>query len=823
MADPKSFPSQARVVIVGGGIMGCSLAYHLAEAGETDVVLLEQGRLTGGTTWHAAGLVGQLRAHQNMTRLVQYSVELYGRLESETGLATGWKQCGSIVAARTPERMTHLRRTASAATAQGVPCHVISAREAGEKYPIMRTDDLEGALWLPSDGKVNPADVTQALARGARMAGARIFEKTRVTAIQALDGVVTGVSTPRGDIACEIVVNCAGQWAKQVGRLCGVTVPLHSAEHMYIVTARIDGVHPDLPVLRDPDGYVYFKEEVGGLLMGGFEPVAKPWGMQGIPDDFEFGILPDDWDQFQILMENALVRVPALERAEVKTFMNGPESFTPDNNFILGEAPELKNFFVGAGFNSIGIASGGGAGRALAEWILGGEPSLDLWPVDIRRFAAFHGDDAWLKARVTEVLGLHYAMPWPNRELVSAWPQSRSPLYDRLRAKHALFGSKMGWERPNFFAPSAPEARLDYSFGRQNWFAYAAEEHRAAREAVALFDLTSFAKYLLQGPDAEAALQHLCANDVAVPVGRTVYTGMLNARGTYESDLTVARLSEDTFLIVTGTAQATRDADWIRRHLGATHCEQTLRAALTDITADYAVIAVMGPRARDLLAPVSGAALDDAAFPFGAIREVVIGGATLWAARRTYVGELGWELYVPREAAAAVYDRLMEAGQSHAARDAGYYALESLRLEKGYRAWGRELTPDTNPYEAGLGFAVRLDKGDFIGRDALLAARGRPPARRLLSFVALSSDTPLSHGGESILRDGEPVGEITSAAYGHTLGAVVALGYVATAGQKIDDAGLAAARFELDVAGERVPVRASLRAPYDPTGARLRG
>jgi glycine cleavage system T protein len=816
MPEPRALPSQARIVIVGGGVMGCSLAYHLAKAGETDVVLLEQGRLTGGTTWHAAGLVGQLRAHQSMTRLVQYSVELYGRLEAETGLATGWKQCGSVVVARTPERMTHLRRTASAATAQGVPCHIISAREAGEKYPVMRTDDLRGALWLPSDGKANPADVTQALAKGARMAGARIFERTRVTAVHTRNGAVTGVSAPFGDIACEVVVNCAGQWAKQVGRRCGVTVPLHSAEHMYIVTGRIEGVHPDLPVLRDPDGYVYFKEEVGGLLMGGFEPVAKPWGMDGIPDDFEFGILPDDWDQFQILMENALVRVPALERAEVKTFMNGPESFTPDNNFILGEAPELKNFFVGAGFNSIGIASGGGAGRALAEWIVEGEPSLDLWPVDIRRFAAFHGDDAWLKARVTEVLGLHYAMPWPNRELVSARPLHRSPLYDRLSVKHALFGSKMGWERPNFFASSAAEACLDYSFGRQNWFPYAAAEHRAAREAVALFDRSSFAKYLLQGADAEAALQRLCANDVAVPVGRTVYTAMLNARGTYESDLTVARLSADTFLLVTGTAQATRDAHWIRRHLPAT-------VNLTDVTADYAVIAVTGPRARDLLASASAAAFVDAAFPFGAICEIAIGEAAVWAARRSYTGELGWELYVPTESAAVVYDRLMEAGRKHGVRDAGYYTLESLRLEKSYRAWGRELTPDTNPYEAGLGFAVRLDKGDFIGRDALLAARSAPPARRLLSFVALSPDTPLAHGGELILRDGEPVGEVTSAAYGHTLGAVVALGYVTTGGAPLDEAALAQAHFELDIAGERVPVRARLRAPYDPTGKRMRG
>ena len=812
--DQQNFPSSARAVIIGGGVIGCSVAYHLAGLGWRDVVLLEQGRLTCGTTWHAAGLVGQLRAHQNMTRLVQYSAELYQTLEAETGQATGWKQCGSVLVARTPERVTLFRRIHAAARAQGVACELISPREAGEKYPVMRTDDLLGALWLPDDAKVNPADVTQALARGARMKGARIIERTRVTAIRQTDGVATGVATSRGEIEAEVVINCAGQWAKEVGRLCGVTVPLHSAEHMYVVTGRIDGVHPNLPVLRDPDGYIYVKEEVGGLLVGGFEPVAKPWGMDGIPEHFEFGMLPDDWDQFQILMENALIRLPALESAEIKTFMNGPESFTPDNNFIMGEAPELKNFYVAAGFNSIGIASGGGAGRALAEWIVQGEPTLDLWPVDIRRFAPFHNDDRFLKERVSEVLGLHYMMPWPNRELESARPLRKSPLYSRLAAQNALFGSKMGWERPNFFAPSAQEARLDYSWDRQNWFRFVAAEHKATRGAVTITDLTSFSKFMLQGPEAENALQHLCANDIAVAPGSTVYTGLLNGRGTYESDLTVARLGADRFLLVTGTAQTTRDADWIRRHLPK-------GAALSDVTGDYAVIAVMGPRARDLLARLIPAVLGDAAFPFGAIRETAIAGAALWASRRTYVGELGWELYVPVEQAGSVYDALMAAGEEFGARNAGYYAVESLRLEKGYRAWGRELTPDYNPYEAGLSFAVKLDKGDFIGRDALLAARGKPPARRLLSFVATSPDTPIAHGGELLLRNGEPVGDITSAAYGHTVGGIVALGYAATGGARVDDAWLSA-RFEIDIAGERVPVRASLKAPYDPKGEKLK-
>ncbi len=811
-----AFPDQARAVIIGGGVMGCSLAYHLTKLGWRDVVLLEQGRLSCGTTWHAAGLVGQLRAHQNMTRLVQYSVQLYSDLEKETGQATGWKQCGSVLVARTTERVTLFKRIASSAKAQGIDCELISVKEAGDRYPIMRTDDLAGALWLPLDGKVNPADITQALAKGARMNGARIFEQTRVTAIHRKDGAVTGVATSRGDIKAEVVINCAGQWAKQVGRMCGVTVPLHSAEHMYVVTGKIDGVHPDLPVLRDPDGYVYVKEEVGGLLVGGFEPHAKPWAMDGIPENFEFGMLPDDWDQFQILMENALIRLPALETAEIKTFMNGPESFTPDNNFILGEAPELKNFFVGAGFNSAGIASGGGAGRALAEWIVQGEPTLDLWPIDIRRFAKFYDNDAFLHDRVKEVLGLHYMMPWPNRELTSARPLRRSPLYDRLESKHALFGSKMGWERPNFFAPSKADARLDYSFGRQNWFPYAAAEHKAARESVAILDLTSFSKFLVQGRDAQNSLQYLCANNLDIPVGGSVYTGLLNIAAISKAISPISRIGDDRFLIVTGTAQTTRDVDWIRRNL-----PEGKQVYLTDVTSAYAVIAVMGPHSRELLSKITKAPLDNAAFPFGAVREIGIGPAAVIAARRTYVGELGFELYVPAELAASVYDALMDAGAALGARDAGYYAIESLRLEKGYRAWGRELTPDYNPYEAGLSFAVDLNKGDFLGRAALVAAKDKPLSRRLLSFTGINADTPLAHGGELILRNGEPTGEITSASYGHTLGGIVALGYVKTGGAT--NADLLSARYELDIAGDRVPVKASLKAPYDPSNVRVKG
>ncbi|UCI32310.1 GcvT family protein [Mesorhizobium sp. B4-1-4] len=811
------FPIHARVVIVGGGIIGCSVAYHLTKLGWTDVVLLEQGQLSGGTTWHAAGLVGQLRSHSNMTSLIRYSTQLYSELEAETGLATGWKNCGSLSVARTADRMTVLKRTAASARAQGVEIDVISPSEAGDLWPVMAIDDLVGAVWLPGDGKANPTDLTQSLAKGARNRGAKILERVKVSGIRVRNGVACGVETDHGSIAAEIVVNCAGQWARKVGLMCGVSVPLHSAEHMYIVTGRIEGVHPDLPVMRDPDGFIYFKEEVGGLVMGGFEPHAKPWGMNGIPENFEFALLPDDWDQFEILMENALVRVPQLAHAEVKKFYNGPESFTPDNNFILGEAPELKNFYVGAGFNSMGIASAGGAGRALAEWIVNSAPTMDLWPVDIRRFASFNNNPRWLHDRVKETLGLHYAMPWPNRELETARPFRRSPLYDRLAARGACFGSKMGWERANWFAAPGEKAENDYAFGRQNWHEAVRREMKATREAVAIFDQTSFAKLLVQGRDACAVLNRICAGNVDVPIGTSVYTGLLNARGGYESDLTVMRLDAEKFLIVTGSAQAVHDADWIVRNIPA-----DAHAILTDVTSAYAVLAVMGPHSRDLLGKLSSADLSNASFPFAAIREIDIGHATAHANRMTYVGELGWELIVPTEFAVGVYEALHEAGGEFGLADAGYYALDALRIEKGFRAWGRELTPDINPWQAGLGFAVAIDKpGGFIGRDALVEARSAAaPAKRIVLFT-LDDAEPMLWGGELILRDGKPVGEVRSAAYGHTLGRSVALGLVENEAG-VDAQFLSGGRFEIDLAGVRHTATAHLRSPYDPKSERVK-
>jgi 4-methylaminobutanoate oxidase (formaldehyde-forming) len=813
-------PGRARVVIIGGGVIGTSVAYHLAERGCPDVLLLEQGQLSCGTTWHAAGLVGQLRASESGTRLVQYSTELYSRLEAGTGQATGFRRCGGLIVARTAERLTQLRRTAATAEAFGLAAEMLTPAQARDRYPVMESSDLAGAIWLPDDGKANPTDLTQALARGARAHGVTVRERTRVTGILTRRGAVTGVRTGQGDVEAEIVVNCAGQWAKQVGSWCGVTVPLHSCEHFYVVTEQIDGVHRDLPVLRDPDGWTYFKEEVGGLVVGGFEPEAKPWvSPDALPHPFEFQLLAEDWDHFSVLMEQAQLRIPALREAGIKKFYNGPESFTPDNQFILGEAPECRNFFVGAGFNSVGIASAGGAGRALAEWILTGDPGLDMTATDIRRFARFQGNTRWLRDRVGEVLGLHYGVPWPNREFATARPFRRSPVHHLTQQAGACFGSRMGWERPSFFAPPGEPPVIEYAWGAQNWLPWCAAEQRATRRDVAVFDQTSFSKYLVTGPGSEQALQWLCTADVAVPPGRTVYTGMLNERGTYESDLTVTRLSQTEYLLVSSAATTERDKDHLTRRMppGAS-------ATVVDVTSAYAVFGVMGPRSRDLLASLSPADFSDQAFPFGTSREVDLGYFTVRATRLTYVGELGWELYVPAEFAVGVYELLFAAGTGHRVVNAGYYAIESMRLEKGYRAFGRELTPDYNPAEAGLLFACKLASPvSFLGREAVEKARAEGPRRRLVSLV-LDTPGPMLWGGELVLRDGVAVGQVTSAAWGEALGRPVGLAYLRhPAGEVVTPDFLRAGSYQVNAGGEISPATVSLRPPFDPAGARVKG
>ncbi|MGZ8769689.1 MAG: GcvT family protein [Aeromicrobium sp.] len=806
-------PARARIVIVGGGVIGTSVAYHLTNAGETDVVLLEQGELSCGTTWHAAGLVGQLRATQSGTRLVQYSTELYAQLEAETGLSAGYKECGGVTVARTEDRMTQLRRTAATAEAFDLECELLSPEAALDRFPAMAVDDLVGAIWLPGDGKANPTDLTSSLAKGARLRGAQVIEHIRVEEVLVADGAVTGVRTDQGDTEAEIVVNCAGQWANHLAARIGVTVPLHSAEHFYVVTDQIEGMHTDLPILRDPDGFTYFKEEVGGLVVGGFEPEAKPWvAPDQIPYPFEFQLLAEDWDHFSILMDSALERIPALQHTGIRKFYNGPESFTPDNQFIMGEAPTVKGFFVGAGFNSVGIASAGGAGRALAEWIIEGQPTTDLLAVDIRRFADFNGNNQWLRARVGEVLGLHDAIPWPTREFETARPFRRSPAYERLAEANACFGSKMGWERANFFAPAGENPGIEYSWGKQNWLPWSAAEQRATRQAVALFDQTSFSKYLVTGIDAEHALQWICSNDVAVETGRSVYTALLNSRGTYESDLTVTRLGAEEFLLVSSAATTERDQHWIRSNI-----PEGLDARIADVTSQYAVYGVMGPRSRELLTRLSRADLSEEAFPFGTSREIDLGFSTVRATRITYVGELGWELYVPTEFALGVYDDLIAAGGDLGLVNAGYFAIESMRLEMGYRAFGRELTPDFNPVEAGLLFACKLKTDvDFLGRTAVETARAEGPARRLVSFVCEEPDSML-WGGELVLRDGVAAGQVMSAAWGETVGASVGLAYItAPEGQTASADYLRAGDYEINVGGDLVSVRVLLKAPHDP-------
>lgn len=767
-----TFPTHAEIVIVGGGIVGCSVAYHLAKLGKTDVLLLEQGKLTCGTTWHAAGLVGQMRPNRNMTQMSKYGIELYASLELETGLATGWKQCGSVNVASTPERLKVLRKQVAMANSFGVECHEISPQEAGDKYPIMRTDDLQGAIWLPGDGKANPADLCMSLAKGARNRGVKMQEGIEVTGVIVENGKAVGINTAQGDVRCEVIVNCAGQWARQFGRLAGVNVPLYSAEHFYIVTGQIPGVHPMLPVMRDPDGFIYYKEEVGGLVMGGFEPKAKPWKMDPIPSTFQFELLDEDWDQFEPLMKTAMHRTPCLETADIKMLLNGPESFTPDGNFILGEAPEVRNYFVCAGFNSAGIANSGGAGRLMAEWIVGGEPSTDLWDVDIRRFGSFTGNRKALAERTGETLGLHYAMRWPRQELETARPLRTSPLYDILALKGAEFGSKNGWERASYFKAEGA-TRPDYTLGKPGWLSRVQAEQKATRETVALYDQTSFSKYLLQGRDALAVLQRLCANEMDVPVGKMVYTAMLNERGGFESDLTVIRLGVSSFKIITGSAQTVRDFDWITRHIG-----ESEHAVLTDISAMYSVLSVMGPKARELLARVSPDDLSPDALKFSWTKEIDVGFARVRAARMSYVGGPGFELYTPTEMARHVYLALMDAGRDLGLVDAGYYSLDALRIEQGRRAWGAELGPDETPWEAGLAFSVRLTKpSDFIGKAALLKAQGQPLRKKLVTLVFDAPDA-YAWGGEGIVLGGMSVGDITSAGWSPLAGACVALGYV---------------------------------------------
>ncbi|PWR00698.1 GcvT family protein [Leucothrix pacifica] len=811
-----NLPSHAQVVIVGGGVIGCSIAYHLTKLGWKDVVLLERKTLTCGTTWHAAGLVPQLRATYNMSMLAKYSTGLYESLEAETGQATGFKRNGSLTVATSMERMEELKHGASMARYCDFEVQVIEPEQAKEHWPLLNIDDLTGAVYLPGDGQTNPIDTTQALAKGAKMGGATIIEHCKVTDVFKENGKVTGVATEHGNISADYVVNCAGMWAREFGKLAGVNVPLHAAEHFYVVTEPMSDLGRNMPILRDPDGFNYYKEDAGKMLVGTFEPNAKPWGMDGIPDNFSFDELPEDYEHLEPYLEAAMHRIPSMGDVGLQVFFNGPESFTPDDRYHLGEAPELKNFFVAAGFNSVGIQSAGGAGKMLASWIVNGHAPTDLWDVDIRRNGKFQGNKNYLFDRTKEGLGLLYANHFPFRQYETARNVRKSILHDRLAAHGACFGEAAGWERANWFAPEGVTPEYEYSFGRQNWFEYNAAEHKAVRETVGLFDQTSFSKYLLQGPDACKVLNQICANNIDKPVDKITYTQWLNERGGIEADLTVTRIAEDQFLIVSGVETQTRDMDWLKKNIPA-----DARAYASDVTSAYAVITLMGPNSRALISELTDADMSHAAFPFGSSREIDLAYAKVRASRLTYVGELGWELYVPTEFAPAVFDKIMEHGPTHGLKLCGYHTLNSLRMEKGYRHWGHDITDYDTPVEAGLTFAVSFKKPDgFIGKEALLKQQAEGVKKRLVQFL-FEDPEPLCYHEEPIWRDGELVGRTTAGMFGHTLGATLAMGYVENEDGVTAD-WINAGSYEIEVAQKRYKVTANLGTFYDPENKKIR-
>ena len=813
----RELPSRTDVIIVGGGVIGCSIAYHLTKIGITDVVLLERMRLTSGTTWHAAGLIGQLRGTRRMTELAKYTAELLHSLEAETGQATGFRQNGSISLAIDAERMEELKRSASMAKNFGLEVDLLTPSDVKSRYPHVNVDDIEGGIFLPKDGQANPADVTQAYAKGARMGGAKIREGITVEDILIEGGRAVGVRCSEGEIRADTVVIAAGMWSHEIGRRIGVSLPLHAAEHFYIVTEPVPGLPRDLPVLRSTDECAYYKEDAGKILLGAFEPVAKPWGMGGIPNDAEFLTLPEDLEHFEPILEMAINRMPVLGEVGIQTFFNGPESFTPDDRYLLGETPEVRDLFVACGLNSIGIQSSGGIGKVLSEWIRDRAMPTELVDVDVRRLHPFQSNRNYLRERTTETLGLLYAMHWPHYQYRTARSVRLSPFHDRLLAAGAVMGETAGWERPNWFAPEGVERRYEYTYGRQNWFEHTSAECRGVRDAVALFDQSSFAKFLVKGADALAVLNRVSANEIDVPVGRVVYTQWLNDKGGIEADLTVTRIAENEFLVVTGAAAQTRDRTWLEQQVGDQRC------VVVDITSGLPMLGLMGPRSRELLARLSGEDLSNEAFPFGTSREIEIGFARLRASRITYVGELGWELYVPAEFAAHLFDILVAEGREMGLVHAGYHAMNACRQEKGYRHWGHDIAVEDTPIEAGLGFAVAWDKqGGFIGRDALLRQKAEgPPKRRLVQF-RLEDPQKILYHEEPIWSDGAIIGSITSGMHGHRIDASIGMGYINHPDGVTRDL-VDGSSFEIEIAWDRQRAHAQLQPLYDPRSERIKG
>lgn len=796
----------AQIVIIGGGIIGCSTAYHLTKMGCKDVVLFEKNDLTSGSTWHAAGLVGQLRKERNITRMLQYSVSLYEKLEAETGLATGWKKSGCLHLASTKERMFELKKGATTARSFGLEMNIISPKEAYDLCPILSLEGIVGAAFMPTDGEADPSGITQALAKGARKGGAKIYIDTPVTGFEFDNRRVTAVKTKKGDIKCENIVNCTGMWGYQVGEMLGVNTPLVPFQHQFMVTEPIPGLPPDLPTIRDKDNLIYYKAEVGGLVMGGYERDGIPWRVDGVPNDFTAKLLPSDFDHFELLSVPALKRTPCLEEAGIASLINGPEAFTPDGDAIMGPAPELDNCFVATGFNAFGIAAGGGAGRMMAEWIIEGEPSLDIWPLDIRRFGKYHHSRRYNVERTREIYGKHYTIHWPHEEHDSARGVRRSPLYYQLKEKGAVYGAKYGWERSNWFAPDGVEPKDDLTFEIPNWFEYVAAEHKNARENVVLIDQTSFCKFEVEGPGALGFLNRLCANQIDRSVGKVIYTQMCNDRGTIECDMTIGRLAMDKFLIVVGTAFGLRTSWWIENHM-----PDDGTVSFKEVTSAYAVINVIGPKSRTLLEKTANADLSNKSFPFGICKLFTVGYAPVISFRVTYVGELGYELYIPTEFAGHVYETLWEAGQDLGVKNAGYRTIASTHLEKGYADWGSELTPEYTPFDAGLGFCVALEKDDFIGKDALARIKAEGATWKLSTFT-IDADKPLMiQGSAPIILNGEVIGVTTCAGYGHTIGKNICYGYIPAEKSSVRDG------FEIESYNERYPAKIEPhRALYDP-------
>ena len=813
-----TLPSEARVVIIGGGVSGCSVAYHLAERGWTDIVLLERKKLTCGTTWHAAGLIGQLRPNQNMTRLAKYSADLYGRLEAETGVATGLKVTGSLTVALTEHRREEILRQASLARAFDVEVEEVSPDTAKELCPYLTTEDVVSTVYLPGDGQSDPANIAMALARGAKMKGARIVEGVKVTAVKDNGASVTGVDYvaedgTAGHIKTQHVVNCGGMWGRDLAAQSGVTLPLHACEHFYLLTEPVEGL-TGMPVLRVPDECAYYKADAGKMMLGAFEPKAKPWGMQGIPDDFEFDSLPEDFDHFEPILEQAMHRMPLFETAGVHTFFNGPESFTPDDKYYLGEAPALKNYWVAAGYNSIGIVSSGGAGMALAAWMDEGKPPFDLWDVDIRRAQPFQRNRKYLRERVTETLGLLYADHYPFRQVETARGVRRSPIHEHLKGEGAVFGETAGWERANWFAEPNQKRAYEHDWHRQNWFENQKSEHMAMRTGVGMLDMSSFGKIRVEGPGALSFIQRVFAGDVDKPVGTITYGQMLNEHGGIECDLTVTRLSDTAFLLVVPAATVQRDLAWLNRHLDDDV------AVILDVTASEACFPIMGPKARDLLRAVSPDDFSNDAFPFGTAREIEIGLGLARAHRISYVGELGWELYVSVDQAAHVFETLHEAGADHGLKLCGLHAMDSCRIEKAFRHFGHDITDEDHVVEAGLGFAVKTKaKESFIGRHAVIRKREEGPSRRMLQFK-LTDPEPMLFHNEALVRDGEIINIVTSANYGHALGGAIGMGYVPCEGESAEQ--VLASTYEIEIAGTRVAAEASLAPMYDPKAERMK-